>query len=53
MKYLADQFQLFFFNANTKLLYIFLHFQHNWQPYFSRQLATNHICVVVSLHSGI
>jgi len=41
MKYLTDQFQFCFCFCidNTKQLYLFLHWQHNWHPY-SRQLAT-------------
>jgi len=54
MKYLTDQFQLCFCFCigNTKQLYLFLHWQHNWHPY-SRQFASCCICFVLSLHSGI
>jgi len=54
MKYLTDQFQLCFCfcMGNTKLPYLFLHWQHNWHPY-SRQLASCCICFVLSLHSGV
>jgi len=49
MKYLTYQFQLCFcfYIGNTKLLYLFLHWQHNWHPY--RQLAA----YALSLHSGV
>jgi len=56
MKYLTDQFQLCFClcigNSNTKQLYFFLHYQHNWHSY-SRQLARCCVCFVLSLHSSI
>jgi len=54
MKYLTGQFQLCFCFCigNTKLSYLFLHWQHNWHPY-SRQLASCCICFVLSLHSCV
>jgi len=53
MKSLTDQFQsrFCFCIGNTKQLYLFLHWQQNWQPY--RQLASCYMCFVLSLHSGI
>jgi len=47
MKYLTDQFQLCFCFCvgNTKQLYLFLHWQHNWHT-CSRQLASCCICFV-------
>jgi len=54
MKYLTDQFQLCFYFGigNTKLLHIFMHWQHNWHPY-SRKLASCCICFVLSLNFGV
>ena len=54
IKYLTDQFQLCFcfYIGNTKLSYLFLHWQHNWHPY-SRQLASCCICFVLSLRSCV
>jgi len=49
MKCLTDQFQLCFCICvgNTKQLYLFLHWQHNWRP------ASCYICFILSLYSGI
>jgi len=53
MKCLTDQFQLClcFCIDNTKLLYLFLRWQHNWLP--RRKRASCHICFVLSLHFSI
>jgi len=48
MKHLTDKFQLCLSLCigNTKLLYLFLHWQHNWHPN-RRQLASCCICCLV------
>jgi len=54
MKYLTDKFQLCFSFCIgiTKLLYLFLHWQHSWHP-CNRHLASCCIFFVLSLHSGV
>ena len=49
MKYFTDQFQFCscFCIGNTKQLYLFLLWQHNWHPY-SRPLASWCICFVLA-----
>jgi len=53
VKCLTDQYQLCFCfcTGNTKQLYLFLLWQHNWHPY--RQLVSCYMCFVLSLHSDI
>jgi len=53
VKCLTDQYQLCFCfcTGNTKKLYLFLLWQHNWHPY--RQLVSCYMCLAVSLHSDI